>query len=207
MSKRIPLEGKKIGNLTIIEYAGGGKYRCLCDCGNICIVLGKNIKSNHTTSCGCAKNFIDLTGRTFGRLTVIKRAPNKKRGSQTRVIWHCVCTCGNTIDVYSDCLVGGTTTSCGCAAKDKNIPAAMRADFVKGTQISKIKSKPTKSNKTGVVGVNWDKSRGKWQASLRFRGKKYNLGRFEKFDDAVAARRKAEDKIFGEFLKGDIKNE
>lgn len=48
-----------------------------------------------------------------------------------------------------------------------------------------------------MVGVNWDKSRNKWQASIRFQGHKYNLGRFEDFDMAVTARKEAEKQIFG----------
>lgn len=49
---------------------------------------------------------------------------------------------------------------------------------------------PTKANKSGVVGVNWDKSRNKWQASIRFKGHKYNLGRFTNTQDAIDIRKK-----------------
>lgn len=90
------------------------------------------------------------------------------------------------------------TTSCGCINKDKDMPERIKSSFVNGTQLDKIQSIPTKANKSGVVGVNWDKSRGKWQASLRFRGHKYNLGRFDDFDEAAKIRKEAGKKIFGE---------
>ena len=31
------------------------KWECICDCGNTVIVLAKDLKSLHTTSCGCNK--------------------------------------------------------------------------------------------------------------------------------------------------------
>jgi hypothetical protein len=65
----------------------------------------------------------------------------------------------------------------------------------------KLDKTPGKANKSGVVGVNWDKSRGKWQASIRFQGHKYNLGRFDFIQDAIDARKEAEKQIFGGFIK------
>ncbi len=35
---------------------------------------------------------INLTGKTFGRLTVIQRVENSKRGEPQ---WLCTCSCGN----------------------------------------------------------------------------------------------------------------
>lgn len=59
----------------------------------------------------------DLTGRKFGRLTVIRRsgtAPNRN------VIWECVCEAdGNTVHVRSSSLLRGITKSCGCLSKEK----------------------------------------------------------------------------------------
>jgi len=55
---------------------------------------------------------IDLTGRTFGRLTVIGRnAVNSKLG-QAR--WNCRCVCGKTVTVWGMSLRSGNTQSCGC---------------------------------------------------------------------------------------------
>lgn len=53
----------------------------------------------------------DLTGRTFGKLTVVERAPN--RGG--RVHWRCSCECGAETTVAAHTLSCGHTTSCGCA--------------------------------------------------------------------------------------------
>lgn len=201
--KRIKLEGKKINMLLVEEYIGGGKYRCLCNCGNRTEVFGSNLVRGHTISCGCAKLTSDLSGQTFGFLEVIERAGSKPRGGRKRPRWKCYCTrCGSYTEAYADVLLSGDQNSCGCLERDKDLPEVLKADFFDGTQISRIQTiTPTKANKSGVVGVNWDKSRNKWQASIRFRGHKYNLGRFDVFDDAVSIRRVAEEKIFGDFLK------
>lgn len=200
MSKRIPLEGKTYGKLKVERYIGNGKYQCRCECGKACTVFGTNLVQHHTTSCGCAK-YADLTGKVFGDLKVIGRAGTKKRGSTKRTVWQCECLrCGAVTQVYGDSLLSGSTTSCGCIAREKDIPEKMRAEFIAGTQISKLGSKPTKANKSGVVGVNWDKTRGKWMASIRFKGHRYNLGRFSDFEEACKARKKAEKELFGDFL-------
>lgn len=46
------------------------------------------------------------------------------------------------------------------------------------------------TNKSGCVGVCWDKSRNKWKVGIG----KISLGRFNKFEEAVMARKQAEQK-------------
>ena len=48
------------------------------------------------------------------------------------------------------------------------------------------------TNQSGVMGVHWDKIRNKWMAYMRHNGKRKHLGYFDKFDDAVEARKKGE---------------
>lgn len=54
------LVGQKFGHLTVIERSGSdhrgeAKWACVCDCGNpiVLYVLGSNLRSGHTRSCGC----------------------------------------------------------------------------------------------------------------------------------------------------------
>lgn len=61
---------------------------------------------------------VDLSGQSFGKLTVVKRAPNSIAPSgQIKAMWFCVCECGNELIVRSQDLKRGHTTSCGCAPK------------------------------------------------------------------------------------------
>ena len=59
--------------------------------------------------------FIDLTGKRFGYLTVIKRVDdNVLPSGQSEIMWLCMCDCGNFTTVRSFYLRNGHTKSCGC---------------------------------------------------------------------------------------------
>lgn len=58
---------------------------------------------------------IDLTGKTFGELTVIKRNGSIDGGAA----WLCVCTCGETGTFRGSTLRNGDTTSCGHVKREK----------------------------------------------------------------------------------------
>jgi hypothetical protein len=73
-------------------------------------VRSANLLSGNTKACGC-QHFHDLMGRVFGRLTVLRRAPNV--GRRTR--WIVQCGCGSPEKpVGADYLIDGRTVSCGC---------------------------------------------------------------------------------------------
>lgn len=57
---------------------------------------------------------IDLTGETFGRLTVIEYSGSKRN----RAIWKVRCECGNLDEARADKLRAGTKVSCGCKWKE-----------------------------------------------------------------------------------------
>lgn len=129
MAKRQDLVGKRFGRLTVLEYSHSKKYKnqttvywkCLCDCGNECVVSAQKLRSGHTKSCGCyrseiAKRHEDLTGKRFGRLVVLEEAERNKSGD---IMWLCKCDCGNTTIVRGSSLKNGDTKSCGCLAKEK----------------------------------------------------------------------------------------
>ena len=54
-------------------------------------------------------------------------------------------------------------------------------------------------NSSGKQGVRFDKKRKKWIAFLTIKRKYILLQSFDTFEEAVAARKEAEDKYFGEF--------
>lgn len=58
---------------------------------------------------------VDLTGQTFGRLTVIERAESDNRHNHK---WLCRCTCGETRSVIGYNLTSGLTKSCGCLHRE-----------------------------------------------------------------------------------------
>jgi hypothetical protein len=54
--------------------------------------------------------FIEMIGKKFGRLTVLKLTVQSKQGSYYR----CICDCGREIETRGMSLRNGHTTSCGC---------------------------------------------------------------------------------------------
>lgn len=54
---------------------------------------------------------INLTGRKFGRLTVLREDGRDKRGE---LLWLCLCGCGRELSVRGYALRSGRTRACGC---------------------------------------------------------------------------------------------
>jgi hypothetical protein len=63
----------------------------------------------------------DLTGRRFGRLVVLGRAPSKRRadGTAWQARWLCRCDCGGENTVLGNELRSGAVQSCGCLTADR----------------------------------------------------------------------------------------
>jgi hypothetical protein len=60
---------------------------------------------------------IDITGRQYGRLTVLSLTTKLSKNRQS--MWHCLCDCGNRITIRADGLKSRHTSSCGCLRIDK----------------------------------------------------------------------------------------
>lgn len=58
----------------------------------------------------------NISGISFGKLSVVERAGSTKRGD---VKWLCKCACGNGIIVIGYNLRNGHTESCGCVRADR----------------------------------------------------------------------------------------
>ncbi len=69
-------------------------------------------------------------------------------------------------------------------------------NLVSGSQAENMRNlRRYARNKSGATGVTWDKERDKWFASINANGKTKSLGRFAHFDEAVAARKAAEEEF------------
>ncbi|MCD8225348.1 MAG: hypothetical protein LUC99_10985 [Clostridiales bacterium] len=203
------MPGQKIGRLTLIEEIprrkGRRYWHCVCECGNECDVQASHLKSGHTKSCGCYRREVpwekrvDLVGKRFGRLVVLRQMPEKKGWESS---WECRCDCGNVCVCQTDNLKRGTTRSCGCFRNEQrkeNMKTAIH--FVDGTCVERIASrKLSAANTSGHRGV-YRRENGGWRASIGFKGKVYNLGSFWELEDAVRARRKAEEELYVPFLE------
>lgn len=115
------LTGKQFGDFTVVEMLHNYKdtKRVYCRCigidNNEYIIRSYNLTSGSTKyikgACR-AGQAEDISERKFGNLTAL--FPTEKRASNSGIIWHCKCDCGNFIDVPVNSLKRGHTTSCGC---------------------------------------------------------------------------------------------
>ena len=138
---------------------------------------------------------LDLTGQRYGSLTVL--APAENIGKRTA--WHCRCDCGNEADIQTNRLRNGHTTSCGC-----RVPGAglMALTYIDGTCVEMLRAKTVRKNNTsGVPGVDWWRAKQRWRASICFKGKRYYLGSYARFEDAVQARKRGEARLHDEFVR------
>ena len=79
-------------------------------------------------------SFKDITGKVYGRLTVIERLENDKH-NQAR--WKCLCECGNyTVAVTSE-LNRGNVRSCGCLSREISKKVNFKHGF-KNTRLYKV---------------------------------------------------------------------
>lgn len=208
MKNRENLIGKRYDKLVVVEQMestkqGQRRWLCKCDCGGTCVSTTGNLNSGHTTNCGCKKS-PDLTGKVFGKLTVLGRSDKRNpRGKRTTPMWECRCECGAITYKATDTLTNPDMSMCNeCAGKYAADIARQSAGFVGGTQITKIADmKPTAANTSGARGVYFEKRSNKWRSRLTFKGKIMSFGSFARFEDAVFARKEAEKIYFGEFLE------
>jgi len=116
MSKLIDLTGQRFGDLVVLERdinkpKGRAYWICQCDCGKIISTLGTHLRQGNSKSCGCKRNFKDLTGQKFGKLIVMELSKNRDKDNCHK--WICKCECGAIKEISQHDLRRGVS-SCGC---------------------------------------------------------------------------------------------
>lgn len=212
----IDLTDQRYGRLIVVrEIERKGytrRWLCRCDCGKEVPVTMPNLRNGHTTSCGCAQrertsaaNLDDLTGKSFGKLTVIGRG---KTDPKTRhVYWECRCDCGEVTSVDALRLRNGTTKSCGCLRDEIGADLQRYNENnlrVEGVYTPVLKSKVRSDSNTGVKGVTIRRKKdgtAVYRARIRVKGKSYYLGEYATLDAAAAARKAGEDKYHNPYIE------
>lgn len=141
---KLELESKTFNRLTVLrrhtkprDKNGKSLWICRCSCGTEKIIRGGDIHTGATQSCGClareeARKFLqqrrdaglrtgrtprDLTGESFGKLTVVSRAEHTN--ARHEPFWHCDCECGGKTVTNGSDLTRGRSKSCGCSRKQQ----------------------------------------------------------------------------------------
>ncbi len=214
-TKASDLVGTEIKGFKILDWKRENKRTYLLAVCPFCDkqkwMRKDQIDNPKVVSCGCyntKNNYVknkDITGQTFGRLTAIR--PTDRKTSNGATIWECKCSCGNTTYVGVSELILGKINSCGCLRTEtsrkngKKAGKYIKDNFcIENTNVNNLTAKKPKNNTSGIKGVSWDKERQKWVAQIVFQGKYYNLGRYDKKEDAAEIRKIAEEKLYGNFL-------
>lgn len=210
------LVGKEYKGFKVLDYKRENKKSYLLvqcpKCGQEKWMRKDTIDKPNVVSCGCYNNSHnlrktkDLRGNKIGRLTVIEPTTDRDKNNGS-VIWKCKCECGNITYVSAYNLGRKAVRSCGCLGTENsrkngtvaavNIKTNFCAD---GTNVKRLMAKRPKNNTSGYKGVTWVKDKEKWCAQIVFKGKRYYLGYYEKKEEAVEARKEAEEKLFGTYL-------
>ena len=197
------------------------KWLCKCDCGNETIVIGNNLtKKNGTKSCGCfAKenmskikkkyNTYDLTGEYGVGYTSKEEEFYFDLEDYDLIKSHCWCL---TSDGYISTHIGKKQVLFHrFIINDKtefkvvdhinhklfdNRKSNLR---VITNQQNCMNASLSKNNTSGVTGVTWHSRDKVWCARIKVNYKYIHLGCFNNFEDAVKARKEAEEKYFGEY--------
>lgn len=223
------LIGRKFNRLSVIEFAGYkickngnrlSQWLCKCDCGNITTVTTYSLTNGKTKSCGCLnKEIVSNRSRKYNTYKFIDDYVIVYNDSNycyvdlddydkiKDIYWY-----KNKLGYFSgwyqsklvalhrfimDCPdnmvvdhIGGTETKYD--NRKKNLRIVTQQQNTMNCRISK-------NNTTGITGVYWHKSANKWTANIKVNRKSIYLGIFDTKEEAIAARKKAEEKYFGEY--------
>lgn len=144
MPAKIDYTNKKIGRvqvLSLVKRGGGGSvWKCHCDCGRDFECWNANFKRGEKFECTeCIlerRRGPDLTGRKFGRWTVL----NRTLDSRNKTVWHCRCDCGNEGCVSASALgKRHKSMSCGCWGRKMKSKWANPSLYPKASGLSTTK--------------------------------------------------------------------
>jgi hypothetical protein len=205
----------------------GKKYLCQCSCSNKTIkeVFGNNLKRGLTSSCGClARELLSLRKKhndfvAFDNMVIMYTRKNIPFiidiDDFERVYVHCWYLMNS--GYFGTSMYDEEQKSNVCMLLHRFImgnPFGMKVDHKHGsnTKFDNRKSnlrigndfqncvnKVPYKNKSGCVGVRYLKRIDSWQARIGVNYKDIHLGYFKNFDDAVKARKEAEEKYYGEW--------
>jgi len=207
MGKKLDLTGQRFGQLTAIHCLESVPnkrlvWECLCDCGNRVEVVAGKLRAGHTQRCrDCKKIHLTKHGM-YGTPTYVAWANMRQRCRHAyRNPWHAakgisVCDRWDKFEnFYADM---------GCKPEgmslDRIDPSGNycpeNCRWASATEQSYNQRIHT-NNTSGRTGVRYHDEVRKWHARIGKGGKEHDLGFYTTFEEAVAAREKAELELYG----------
>ena len=218
---------KKYGRLMVVDRASDyisprgqhvTKWLCKCDCGKYTEVVWNSLASGRTKSCGClqkellserlkSQNRYDLSNEYGIGYTSNGEEFYFDIEDFEKIKDYCWCMddrgyiCardfhnGRHIKIHRVILPGEFVDHIN---HNKGDNRKVNLRIVSSSQ-NNINRKLPSNNTSGICGVKWRKRDERWESTITFQGKRYYLGMFDDYNDAVKARKEAEKRFFREF--------
>lgn len=122
-SLRNDLSGMQLGRLTVLEMCWDkkpAKATCRCECGRTTTVIGTQLTSGKTQSCGCLQAERASESNTKDWTSIVSSygisfIEKEKMNAAGKWLWRCRCgLCGNQFVALPAKVMNGHITSCGC---------------------------------------------------------------------------------------------
>ncbi|MCJ8299359.1 MAG: hypothetical protein MJK13_10565 [Pseudomonadales bacterium] len=131
----LELSGKTFGLLTVLyrlenDKHGKSQWVTLCKCGFEKKFPGSSLTGNKAVSCGCLNIKNNPLGKTYGKLTVLKRADKIQKGKSADPLWECICSCGKPTTKATRYLLNAHNPSCGCGTEVNILTGQQFGDLV-----------------------------------------------------------------------------
>lgn len=214
MGKRlIDRTNQRYGSLIVIKRVPNNKenkamWLCECDCGNTVVVPASQLANGQKYSCGCLyKGKPILYRRTHKNKLynqwsgMIYRCTHESASHYERYGERGVSVCKEWIESFESfadwSIANGYSDNLEIDRIDNNgnySPENCR--WVSHMENSRNRN-TRKTSRSGVAGVMFREDIQKWRVSIGVNYKRINIGNFDSFDDAVAARKKAEQEYWG----------
>lgn len=202
--------GQKIYRFTIIKKLSEGKLICKCDCGNVRTVKAYDLRVNRVKSCGCykkeglnykhgaKKNGKVIMSEYYSWQGMRARClnPNHSRYEDYGGRGIAICEEWDDFEVFLADMGEKPTKNHSIERLDVDGNYTPE-NCVWADDVTQARNKRKSSNnKSGFVGVGWNKASRKWRSRINVEGKTILLGYFESKNDAIKARKDAESKYW-----------
>jgi len=199
--KKLELAGQRFGKLLVVKEIEKREsehilWECTCDCGNEIIVCGNSLRRGHTKSCGCLGKhgmYGTPTYRTW--LHMIQRCNNSNSDGYRYYGARGITICERWLKFENFFKDMGERPE-GLTIERVNNNEGYCLDNCKwATLAEQGKNKRIyNNNQSGVAGVHYHNSRKRYVAVIGINHKSIHLGYFINKQDAINARRQAEER-------------
>lgn len=214
--------GDKFGNWEVISQdSKPGYVKCRCICGKIRDVPKSVLARGKSASCGCARkeelsaygkraverqwtNTQKKVGTTVNGFKVVS-VEKKETNGVNKTFCKVICPiCGQESETLLSRLPR-IHICVKCNRDTSDLLRELQASYLaEGSSLAGVRSRLNgKVNKNSSVKANGVSQRkdGSYRSYINFKRKQYHLGVYSNIEDAIAARKEGESKIFGGYIK------